>query len=69
MEELSEFKTQRSFTFKGKDMRVTVILECTGCDKKSVNKESTSISSSLFIFIYIYISIFIYIYSIMLIFS
>nr|YP_010162653.1 ribosomal protein L33 [Fagelia bituminosa]QRI60362.1 ribosomal protein L33 [Fagelia bituminosa] len=29
---------------KGKDMRVTVILECTGCDKKSVNKESTGIS-------------------------
>nr|YP_010159075.1 ribosomal protein L33 [Cajanus crassus]QRG31353.1 ribosomal protein L33 [Cajanus crassus] len=29
---------------KGKDMRVTVIFECTGCDKKSVNKESTGIS-------------------------
>ena len=29
---------------KGKDIRVIVILECTGCDKKSVNKESTGIS-------------------------
>ena len=29
---------------KGKDVRVTVILECTGCDKKNVNKESPGIS-------------------------
>nr|YP_009649393.1 ribosomal protein L33 [Cullen corylifolium]YP_009771187.1 ribosomal protein L33 [Orbexilum onobrychis]YP_010468004.1 ribosomal protein L33 [Bituminaria bituminosa]AJE72355.1 ribosomal protein L33 [Pediomelum tenuiflorum]AJE72497.1 ribosomal protein L33 [Pediomelum digitatum]AJE72852.1 ribosomal protein L33 [Pediomelum argophyllum]AMC32216.1 ribosomal protein L33 [Pediomelum esculentum]AMC32220.1 ribosomal protein L33 [Ladeania lanceolata] len=29
---------------KGKDIRVIVILECTGCDKKSVNKESMGIS-------------------------
>ena len=29
---------------KGKDIRVIVILECTGCNKKSVNKESTGIS-------------------------
>nr|YP_009109876.1 ribosomal protein L33 [Trifolium glanduliferum]YP_009109951.1 ribosomal protein L33 [Trifolium strictum]AIJ27915.1 ribosomal protein L33 [Trifolium glanduliferum]AIJ28417.1 ribosomal protein L33 [Trifolium strictum] len=29
---------------KGKDIRITVILECTSCDKKSVNKESRGIS-------------------------
>nr|YP_010180846.1 ribosomal protein L33 [Astragalus scaberrimus]YP_010211636.1 ribosomal protein L33 [Astragalus galactites]YP_010832335.1 ribosomal protein L33 [Astragalus scabrisetus]YP_010832563.1 ribosomal protein L33 [Astragalus lithophilus]YP_010832791.1 ribosomal protein L33 [Astragalus dilutus]YP_010833095.1 ribosomal protein L33 [Astragalus agrestis]ULF47311.1 ribosomal protein L33 [Astragalus sinicus]WFG51544.1 ribosomal protein L33 [Astragalus sp. Ge130588]WFG52000.1 ribosomal protein L33 [Astr len=29
---------------KGKDIRITVILECTNCDKKSVNKESRGIS-------------------------
>nr|QVX29011.1 ribosomal protein L33 [Galactia jussiaeana] len=29
---------------KGKDIRVTVILQCTSCDQKSVNKESTGIS-------------------------
>nr|YP_010163398.1 ribosomal protein L33 [Parochetus communis]QRI61190.1 ribosomal protein L33 [Parochetus communis] len=29
---------------KGKNIRITVILECTGCDKKSVNKKSTGIS-------------------------
>nr|YP_010514164.1 ribosomal protein L33 [Strongylodon macrobotrys]UXL85817.1 ribosomal protein L33 [Strongylodon macrobotrys] len=29
---------------KGKDIRVIVILECTGCDKKSLNKESIGIS-------------------------
>ncbi|TKY68606.1 50S ribosomal protein L33 [Spatholobus suberectus] len=40
IEELNELKTQRRFMAKGKDIRLTVILECTGCDKKSVNKES-----------------------------
>ncbi len=29
---------------KGKDIRITVILECSSCDKKSVNKESRGIS-------------------------
>nr|NP_084819.1 ribosomal protein L33 [Lotus japonicus]Q9BBR2.1 RecName: Full=Large ribosomal subunit protein bL33c; AltName: Full=50S ribosomal protein L33, chloroplastic [Lotus japonicus]AFK37487.1 unknown [Lotus japonicus]BAB33217.1 ribosomal protein L33 [Lotus japonicus] len=29
---------------KGKDIRIIVILECTGCDQKSVNKESSGIS-------------------------
>lgn len=29
---------------KRKDIRITVILECTSCDKKSVNKESRGIS-------------------------
>nr|QVX30100.1 ribosomal protein L33 [Sweetia fruticosa] len=29
---------------KGKDIRVTVILECTSCAQNSVNKESTGIS-------------------------
>nr|YP_009569536.1 ribosomal protein L33 [Portulaca pilosa]YP_009571707.1 ribosomal protein L33 [Portulaca grandiflora]YP_010372079.1 ribosomal protein L33 [Portulaca gilliesii]QBC69325.1 ribosomal protein L33 [Portulaca grandiflora]QBC69493.1 ribosomal protein L33 [Portulaca pilosa]UOX27341.1 ribosomal protein L33 [Portulaca gilliesii]UOX27403.1 ribosomal protein L33 [Portulaca grandiflora] len=29
---------------KGKDARVKVILECTGCVRKSVNKESRGIS-------------------------
>nr|YP_010162074.1 ribosomal protein L33 [Decorsea schlechteri]QRI59783.1 ribosomal protein L33 [Decorsea schlechteri] len=29
---------------KGKDIRVSVILEGTGCDKKSLNKESSGIS-------------------------
>nr|YP_010432248.1 ribosomal protein L33 [Glycyrrhiza echinata]YP_010729277.1 ribosomal protein L33 [Glycyrrhiza squamulosa]YP_010833150.1 ribosomal protein L33 [Glycyrrhiza yunnanensis]AMC32210.1 ribosomal protein L33 [Glycyrrhiza lepidota]QJQ74881.1 ribosomal protein L33 [Glycyrrhiza acanthocarpa]QJQ77313.1 ribosomal protein L33 [Glycyrrhiza macedonica]QJQ77408.1 ribosomal protein L33 [Glycyrrhiza pallidiflora]QJQ75641.1 ribosomal protein L33 [Glycyrrhiza echinata] len=29
---------------KGKDIRITVILECTSCDQKSVNKKSTGIS-------------------------
>ncbi|KAL1355213.1 hypothetical protein AAHE18_05G097700 [Arachis hypogaea] len=29
---------------KGKDIRVRVILECTCCAQKSVNKESTGIS-------------------------
>nr|YP_010383714.1 ribosomal protein L33 [Trailliaedoxa gracilis]ATL59581.1 ribosomal protein L33 [Trailliaedoxa gracilis]UEQ17669.1 ribosomal protein L33 [Trailliaedoxa gracilis] len=29
---------------KGKDVRVTVILECTGCVRNSVNKVSTGIS-------------------------
>ncbi|AET02655.1 50S ribosomal protein L33 [Medicago truncatula] len=28
----------------GKDIRITVILECSSCDKKSVNKESRGIS-------------------------
>nr|YP_010734427.1 ribosomal protein L33 [Euphorbia makinoi]WEH01201.1 ribosomal protein L33 [Euphorbia makinoi] len=29
---------------KGKDVRVRIILECTGCVRKSVNKKSTGIS-------------------------
>nr|YP_010511916.1 ribosomal protein L33 [Dipteryx alata]YP_010687935.1 ribosomal protein L33 [Pterodon emarginatus]YP_010688017.1 ribosomal protein L33 [Pterodon pubescens]QVX29603.1 ribosomal protein L33 [Pterodon abruptus]QTW98838.1 ribosomal protein L33 [Dipteryx alata]UXL83240.1 ribosomal protein L33 [Dipteryx alata]WBR37369.1 ribosomal protein L33 [Pterodon emarginatus]WBR37451.1 ribosomal protein L33 [Pterodon pubescens] len=29
---------------KGKDIRVTVILECTGCVQNIVNKKSTGIS-------------------------
>nr|QGX07027.1 ribosomal protein L33 [Comastoma falcatum] len=29
---------------KGKDVRVTVILECTGCARNSVNRVSTGIS-------------------------
>nr|YP_009249055.1 ribosomal protein L33 [Baxteria australis]AMW67107.1 ribosomal protein L33 [Baxteria australis] len=29
---------------KGKDVRVKVILECTGCVRNSINKESTGIS-------------------------
>nr|YP_010385642.1 ribosomal protein L33 [Krameria erecta]UPN63409.1 ribosomal protein L33 [Krameria erecta] len=29
---------------KGKDVRVTVILECTGCARKDFNKKSTGIS-------------------------
>nr|YP_010150969.1 ribosomal protein L33 [Sesbania cannabina]QQV73362.1 ribosomal protein L33 [Sesbania cannabina] len=29
---------------KGKDIRITVILECTSCNQKIVNKESTGIS-------------------------
>nr|YP_010362650.1 ribosomal protein L33 [Euphorbia tithymaloides]UNS16605.1 ribosomal protein L33 [Euphorbia tithymaloides] len=29
---------------KGKDIRVSIILECTGCVRKSVNKKSTGIS-------------------------
>nr|YP_009669424.1 ribosomal protein L33 [Krameria bicolor]YP_009669508.1 ribosomal protein L33 [Krameria lanceolata]QCW94422.1 ribosomal protein L33 [Krameria bicolor]QCW94506.1 ribosomal protein L33 [Krameria lanceolata] len=29
---------------KGKDVRVTVILECTGCARKDVNQKSTGIS-------------------------
>nr|YP_010411699.1 ribosomal protein L33 [Tephrocactus geometricus]URP30793.1 ribosomal protein L33 [Tephrocactus geometricus] len=33
---------------KGKDARVKVILECTGCVRKSVNKESRGISQITF---------------------
>nr|YP_010362473.1 ribosomal protein L33 [Euphorbia schlechtendalii]UNS16263.1 ribosomal protein L33 [Euphorbia schlechtendalii] len=29
---------------KGKDVRVRIILECTGCVRKTVNKKSTGIS-------------------------
>jgi len=29
---------------KGKDIRITVILECSSCNKKSVSKESRGIS-------------------------
>nr|YP_010513236.1 ribosomal protein L33 [Periandra mediterranea]UXL84807.1 ribosomal protein L33 [Periandra mediterranea] len=29
---------------KGKNIRVTVILECTGCDQKNINKKSMAIS-------------------------
>nr|YP_009656994.1 ribosomal protein L33 [Medicago orbicularis]QCO73893.1 ribosomal protein L33 [Medicago orbicularis] len=29
---------------KGKDIRITVILECSSCDKKNLNKESRGIS-------------------------
>nr|ATV96862.1 50S ribosomal protein L33 [Lecythis congestiflora] len=29
---------------KGKDVRVTIILECTSCGQNSINKESTGIS-------------------------
>lgn len=35
---------KRRFMAKGKDIRVRVILECTCCAQKSVNKESTGIS-------------------------
>lgn len=49
IEELVESKThqklkERGFMAKGKEVRVTVILECTNCVRKGVNKESTGIS-------------------------
>nr|YP_009869889.1 ribosomal protein L33 [Cratoxylum cochinchinense]YP_010361201.1 ribosomal protein L33 [Cratoxylum sumatranum]YP_010361284.1 ribosomal protein L33 [Cratoxylum pruniflorum]YP_010361366.1 ribosomal protein L33 [Cratoxylum maingayi]YP_010361532.1 ribosomal protein L33 [Cratoxylum formosum]QJI81243.1 ribosomal protein L33 [Cratoxylum cochinchinense]QKJ81829.1 ribosomal protein L33 [Cratoxylum cochinchinense]UIF92019.1 ribosomal protein L33 [Cratoxylum cochinchinense]UNQ86761.1 ribosomal prote len=34
---------------KGKDNRVQIILECTNCVRKSVNKKSTGISISRYI--------------------
>lgn len=37
-------KNQRRFMAKGKDVRVTVILECTSCVRNRVNKESMGIS-------------------------
>lgn len=37
-------KIQRRFMAKGKDIRITVILECTTCVRKVVNKASKGIS-------------------------
>ena len=44
MEELRESKIQGRFMAKGKDARVTVILECTRCVRNGVNKQSIGIS-------------------------
>ncbi|KAG5626503.1 hypothetical protein H5410_011721 [Solanum commersonii] len=44
IEELSKSKSKRRFMAKGKDVRVTVILECTSCVESSVDKVSRGIS-------------------------
>ena len=44
LEELSKSKMQRRFMAKRKDVRVTVILECTNCARNGVTKVSRGIS-------------------------
>lgn len=44
IEKLGESKPERRFMAKGKDVRVRVILECTGCVRNGVNKELAGIS-------------------------
>lgn len=44
VEELNKSKIQRRFMAKGKDVRVTVILECTSCVRNEINGVSRGIS-------------------------